>query len=461
MPPPFAFFTETPPHDHLPHDETAEETAIKTERQYNALIKAIEQNGIGEIRAALREQELALLQSLDTLGADDVTRIVANTMKVMDAHADPLQVAIYRVLLTAARAGVVDVSQALPFSLSVGVDWTLPNKNAEQFALNYSYDLVSRVQQTTRKGIGQAVARWIREGGRLDELAESIRPLVVSEPSTRIIENLFSVDRATMIAETEATRAYAEGKVSGYLSSGLAHQAPTRIPPAHVRCRCDVRPDSDPDGSWWWIWLTANDPISQKCEVCGPLHKQRVGLARPAPQAAGKAIALADTPVGVLEQSFALRSKSHVAVYVNGRSQHQAAGQARFVGLNAPAAELSGSLVLHNHPEGLSFSVADVFAAHTHRLAELRAVGITIDGRAWRHVIRPNGKFFELNAGQLTAVIEPAKAAVTKELVTAVAGGLMTRQQANAEYWHLLWQRVERNLKGGARLGYKREALYG
>ena len=72
-----------------------------------------------------------------------------------------------------------------------------------------------------------------------------------------------------------------------------------------------------------------------------------------------------------------------------------------------------------------------------------------------------NAKFFELNAGQLTAVIEPAKAAVTKEMVTAVAGGLMTRQQANAEYWHLLWQRVERNLKGGARLGYKREALYG
>lgn len=410
----------------------------------------------------MREQELALIAAADELGGADEAVIVANVMQVMEANADPLQLGIYRILVSSAQAGVTAVSQVLPFNTAIGVDWTLPNKHAEQFALNYSYDLISRVQQTTRNGVRQALTRWIREGGTLSDLADSIRPLLVDEPSTRIIEALFSVDRATMIAETEATRAYARGKVEGYTASGLAQQAPNKIPPGHVRCRCDVRPESDPDGSWWWVWLTAND--DRVCDICGPLHKQRVGLARPAPLSEGKAVAIAHTPIAVIEQSFVSRAQQHVAFYgANGRLLHTAKGTVRQVRIKADAKDLDGGTAVYNHPGGLAHSVAEVLAAHDHKLAEVRVVGITSEGSAWRHSIRPNDDLLAMDADKLADVVDAAWRATAADMVLEVLDGALLREQAANEFHHRLWLDVDARLKkdGRARLRYKREALYG
>lgn len=405
---------------------------------------------------------MALIDAADKLGGSDETAIVANVMQVMEANADPLQLAIYRTLVASAQAGVTAVSQVLPFNTAIGVDWKLPNKHAEQFALNYSYDLISRVQQTTRNGVRQALTRWIREGGTLSDLADSIRPLLVDEPSTRVIEALFSVDRATMIAETEATRAYARGKVEGYTASGLAQQAPTKIPPAHVRCRCDVRPDSDPDGSWWWVWLTSND--DRVCDICGPLHKQRVGLARPAPLPEGKAMAIAHKPIAVIEQSFVSRAQQHAAIYgADGRLLHTTRGTARQVRIKADAKELEGGTAVYNHPGGLAHSVAEVLAAQAHKLAEVRVVGITSEGSAWRHSIRPNAALFAMDAGKLTDVIDKAWRTTAADMVLEVLDGDLLREQAANEFHHRLWLDVDARLKkdSRARLRYKREALYG
>ncbi len=400
----------------------------------------------------------------DELGGVDRETIIAGVMQVMEANADPLQMAVYRILVSSAQAGVVNVSRALPFNTSIGVDWKLPNRNAEQFALNYSYDLVSRVQETTRKGISQAVARWVREGGTLSDLADGIRPLIELEPSTRIIEQLFSVDRATMIAETEATRAYARGKVEGYTASGLAQQGPNKEPPGHVRCRCDVRPDSDPDGSWWWIWLTAND--DRVCDICGPLHKQRVGLARPAPLADdAKAIAVQQRPMAYIEQLFVSQSKQNIAVYgANGRLLHTASGTARQAQAKGIAAsDLAGSTVIFNQPGGLGFSPADVGTLYANSIGELRLVGITSEGKAWRHAIKPNAAFFKLKPDDLDDLLDRARRKVNAEMVLEVVSGVLLRETANNEYWHRVWRDVDARLKnnGRARLNYKRTKLYG
>lgn len=461
MPPPFAFFNDTHHHD-SPDDETAVK-ATPTERQDSSLLNAIEERAVAELRAALREQELALLAALDQLGGPNEAVIVANAMRVMDANADPLQLAMYRILVSGAQAGITAVSQALPYNMAIGVDWKLSNANAEQFALNYSYDLVSRVQQTTRKGIGQAVARWVKDGGKLSDLADSIRPLIAQEPSTRIIEQIFSVDRATMIAETEATRAYARGKIEGYTSSGLAQQAPTQEPPKHIRCRCDVRPDSDADGSWWWIWLTANDSLV--CPVCGPLHKQRVGLARPAPLPDdAKAVAIHQQPIRKTERLFFNKSRQNMAVYgTDGRLLHIADGTARQVrAKGVDAKTLVGSTIVFNQPGCYGFSATDVAAAHAYQVAQLRMVGVTSEGGAWRYVIKPNASFFKLDAKTLETLAEQAQRKVMAEMVIEVVEGSLLREHANNEYWHRFWRDVDARLKqnGRARLGYKREGLY-
>ncbi len=427
-------------------------------------MSSIEQRATAELRAALREQEIALLDMADKIGGVDQETIVTSVMKVMEDNADPLQLAMYRILVASAQAGIVNVSQALPFNTSVAVDWKLPNRNAEQFALNYSYDLVSRVQETTRKGISQAVARWVREGGMLSDLADGIRPLIIQEPSTRIIEQLFSVDRATMIAETEATRAYARGKVEGYTASGLAQQAPEKEPPGHVRCRCDVRPDSDTDGAWWWIWLTANDDAV--CDICGPLHKQRVGLARPAPLLDdAKAVAIHQRPIGYIEQSFVNRSKQNVAVYgANGRLLHTATGTTRTVQAKGiEAKDLIGSTVVFNQPGGFGFSPVDVSTACRVQIGELRLVGITSEGKAWRYAIKPNAAYYTLKPETMGDLLDKAQRKVNAEMVLEVASGTLLRETANNEYWHRVWKEFDARLKqnGRARLNYKRTKLYG
>lgn len=440
------------------HDETKD-----VERQYNQSLNNLERSATGSIRAALREQELALYNAADNIGGSNETEIVAEVQRIIEPRADALHTALYSFVVTAAKLGVTTVSQRLPFNAAIGVDWNLPNKNAEQFALNYSYDLISNVQQTTITGIRQALTRWIHDGGKLSDLSDSIRPLIQDEPSTRVIEAIFNTDRANMIAVTEATRAYARGKIEGYTASGLAQLAPEKEPPAHVRCRCDVRPDSDPDGSWWWVWLTSND--ARVCPVCAPLHKQRVGLAYPAPPVLDPAAPPLppEAKIETFEQSIIGLSKERAAVYVDGKLQNLVSGTSRKVRFKSSELPgLIGRTVVHNHPGGFSFSITDIRSAWATQMQELRAIGITSDGKAWRHMIRPNVAFKQLDLTVLDDAIEQSKTAVSIRLSRMIQDGVMTREQVNNEYWHYLWLDVDERLgKSGARLNYLREAVYG
>jgi SPP1 gp7 family putative phage head morphogenesis protein len=144
----------------------------------------------------------------------------------------------------------------------ITVDWSLLATEARDFAQRYVYDLIRGLDETTRRDVQRIVAQWIESGAGLDELKAALRE-VFSDKA-----------RAALIAQTESTRAYAEGSLERYrradvqlikwntVRSGdvcviceeLGKQPPAPInvgfrassgnstPPNHPGCRCWVSP---------------------------------------------------------------------------------------------------------------------------------------------------------------------------------------------------------------------------
>lgn len=432
------------------------------QRQFNALVGDIETEATTEFYLALQQQYVMLQNSAADVGGQSVYQIGVELQEVLDRNSDGLHNTLYKVMLNTTLAGVGTVSQSLPYTMSSGVDWRMVNENAERFARYYSYDLVSGINDTTRQGLQQAITRYIQHGGRIRDLADDIRPIFKNEPATRLIESLFHVDRAEMIAVTEVTRAYARGKIEGYLGSGLAQQAPEKSPPAHPRCRCDVRPDSDELGIWWWIWLTANDSLV--CKVCGPLHTRKVGMARNLPPPIETPPAPPEQQIGTFEQSIIGLNKERAAIYDRDGTfifaKQGTAKKVLFARSDAPL--MRGRVVTHNHPGGWSFSTGDVRALWGVEMYEMRAVGLNSEGEAWRYVLRPNKAFFQMAYDEIEGFIQAAEKEVSAVIGQRLMAGEMTREQANNLYWHTLWTEVEQQLgKQGVSLGYRREAFYG
>lgn len=122
-------------------------------------------------------------------------------------------------------------------TLGIGIDWTLINADAVEWARKYAAELVRGINSTTRDQIKRHVSAWLDTPGRTmgDLFAE--------------LESLpgFNESRAQMIAVTEITRAYAEGnKLSAqkYEDEGLF--------------------------TWKRVWQTNND--DKVCPLCAPLH---------------------------------------------------------------------------------------------------------------------------------------------------------------------------------------------
>lgn len=144
----------------------------------------------------------------------------------------------------------------------IGIDWELVNTEAEAWAREYTYDLISQITGTEKKRLRQAVGDWVEAGEDFPALERRVR---------KIWENPV---RARMIAETEITRVYAEADTRAWEASGvvekrrwettrdewvcpicgeegLYHQEALMgepfpggymNPPAHPRCRCWVAP---------------------------------------------------------------------------------------------------------------------------------------------------------------------------------------------------------------------------
>lgn len=259
------------------------ESAVKVNRDDNPTVGNIEAEAIREILAAFQAQ-LEAVEAVD--GGRTVDIIVGKMTAAVQSHSQPLEAAVFRLVYQTVQAGMVNAVASIPAEMGITVDWGLLSSEAQSFAQTYSFNLVTELNATTEKGLREVLLQWIEEGGTMDDLTDSIRPIFANQPATLRINAKFSVERARMIAETEATRAYAQGKVDAWTKSGAAENPPDEVPPAHVRCRCDVHMIRLEDGSWWWRWYTANDELV--CEICSPyITKPLLNMARRAPSQRG------------------------------------------------------------------------------------------------------------------------------------------------------------------------------
>ena len=145
-----------------------------------------------------------------------------------------------------------------------GAVWDLVNEDALEWARTYEYGLVKGISNTTVKILQQEVGDWIESGEPLDVLVDRISATTV-----------FGEVRADAIASTEVTRAFAQGHLIAWQQDSTVegkswHTAQDEMvcpicgglsgtsvgiddlfdtgeglvdsPPAHVRCRCWVRP---------------------------------------------------------------------------------------------------------------------------------------------------------------------------------------------------------------------------
>jgi HK97 family phage portal protein len=142
-------------------------------------------------------------------------------------------------------------------------DWTLANTAARDWANQYAGELITRVNETTKKQVGQAVGQWIENGDPLRSLIDELEPT-------------FGLTRATLIASNEVTVAIAEGNVQGWKASGLATKDPEKRPvrDSHIGCRCWLVLQ-ERDGKWVYVWRTSQDEAV--CPICGPLANVAVG----------------------------------------------------------------------------------------------------------------------------------------------------------------------------------------
>jgi len=119
-----------------------------------------------------------------------------------------------------------------------GVDWGMVNQGAADWARDYVGQLIRGIDDTTQRGVRDAVERFYSEGENLGALRERLA-------------RWYGPMRADMIATTEVTRAAVEGERG--TAAELAKEGIVMVE----------------------VWKTNNDELV--CTICGPLNGKRKG----------------------------------------------------------------------------------------------------------------------------------------------------------------------------------------
>lgn len=122
----------------------------------------------------------------------------------------------------------------------IGIDYTLINAEALEWARSYGYELIKGIDDTTRKAVEKAISSFVETPGM------TIGDVVEMLP--------YNEKRALTIATTEITRTYAEG------NAVAGDELKKQFPGVKV-----VE-----------IWFTNND--DRVCDICGPLDGKEVEL---------------------------------------------------------------------------------------------------------------------------------------------------------------------------------------
>ena len=168
------------------------------------IITELERRGEASILRAFREQWKNLLPpNAEAMELNELMSYVNARLIEQQPAVD----AIARTLYDAAGAGVNMALDELE-RIGIGFDYTLVNTRAQEWAKRYSYELIQGINDTTKQAVQQAVERWYGNGEPLQALIDDLQPA-------------FSKKRARLIAQTETTRAAAEGNRYGYKESGV------------------------------------------------------------------------------------------------------------------------------------------------------------------------------------------------------------------------------------------------
>ena len=232
--PPFTFTPGSLTRDHWMAAVKALQLQLSPDDEDAAerIIVELERRGETAILRAFREQWKNLLPP----NAEDME--LNELMSYINARlleSQPAVDAIARTLYDAAGAGVNMALDQLD-RIGIGFDYTLVNTRAQEWARRYSGELIQGINDTTKQAVQQAVERWYGNGEPLSALTDDLA-------------RVFDKKRAKLIAQTETTRAAAEGNRAGYKESGVV----TGL-----------------------VWKTSND--EKVCPYCGSLHGKIVSL---------------------------------------------------------------------------------------------------------------------------------------------------------------------------------------
>ena len=144
----------------------------------------------------------------------------------------------------------LEAAERMLAEVPIGVDYTLVNEAAMRWANRYTFDLVTDLTDTSRRGLQQAVSGYFREGQTLAELQAEVASF--KDRAGR----LFGPTRAEMIARTEVTRAAVEGQRAAVRESDAILQ------------KYGIKPMVE-------VWRTRNDELV--CPICGPRHGKKEG----------------------------------------------------------------------------------------------------------------------------------------------------------------------------------------
>jgi SPP1 gp7 family putative phage head morphogenesis protein len=133
-------------------------------------------------------------------------------------------------------AGAQSAVTMLPANVQQLVKWEEFGQNAIEFLRQYRLSVVQGISTTTRNLAVSAIENWITSGDPLDNLIASLEPL-------------FGAARASQIGVTEVTRAYAEGNIAAWKTTGVVSGK---------------------------MWMTAQDDLV--CPICEPLDGMIVEL---------------------------------------------------------------------------------------------------------------------------------------------------------------------------------------
>jgi hypothetical protein len=420
--------------------------------------ESAERKAAKEIAAGLKKQQAAVVSAIGENG-----NVSAAEQAITESHTTATE-ALRRALIAGTDLGTSYAIAGLE-STGFGMDWTLANTEAQQWAEQHAGQLIKDIDATSLDRVRSAVASWVESGAPLSSLIDELAPT-------------FGPNRASLIATTELTRAYAEGSRQIYKASGVVTK---------------------------WRWQTANDNLV--CPICGPLNQTIVQIDNPfnVHLPAGLKVDTFDAPPshvncrcgvsGVIEavqprqpaperveavtggprtavQAERLRTieddirgqsyESAAVVDADGNVIFRKDGRTNSVSFTPEEFVLmNDKTITHNHPAGWtfsstdprragnSFSPSDVKLAIEQNLAEIRAV----TPEYLYTLKRPQGGW---EPGFWSSVIEPQmkedERFVKNEFITNVVNGRMTLEDAEAKHWHTIWSIVFPGLK----LDYKR-----